>query len=145
MAQNDDAKKQEEYNNLVSQKNTASNSYQTALSQKAVLETKISRLETAKRSVQNSKEEYGRIKEKDKKDINQKRKWKGNQYDFFINNSTILMEKEQNYYKNIDHILDSINTEISKLENELRNKKTLLNGLLNTINTLATQIENFFN
>lgn len=117
-------------------------------SERAAVRKKIERLKTAKQNVSNVK---NNMAEPAKTYITNKLgthsdTWAGDVYNsvYEIHQLGINM-RYQNYYDDVDYILDSICDEITRLENENRNLGVLLNGVINTLNSIGNEIEKWMN
>lgn len=103
-------------------------------------EKKIQKLETAKKSVKEVKEEL----RNNKIDINCD-EWKGinaNNYRDFIDNT---IDEFNEYYSLVDDVEDSINDEITRLQNEIYNNEPIIGKLKVLLNSLKNEVENIFN
>ncbi len=136
----------QEYNNLVSQKRSAQSQYSSCETRIENYDYLLRRLRSAKESIADLKDAFKDIKKSDKKTYEEKHDWKGTTHSTFGSKVSSLNTENENYYKNsIDYVLDSINNEITRLENERMNEYGLLGRLGSWINSLANKIENFFN
>lgn len=133
------------YEQLVCEKETAERNKAEAENTKRAIENKIDRLNTVKSTLAGLYESYSGINTSVKKVVDQDYEWKGSNYDSFSNNGSLLVSASKQYYKNIDEARDSINSEITRLENEIHKQILLIGSLVALINTLASKIENFFN
>lgn len=135
-----------EYNQLVSEKTSAESQYSACEGRIEDCEYLLRRLRAAKRSITELKGEFKTNKKLDKKLHEESHDWKGSTYNSFSSKMETLREENENYYKHsIDHILDSLNNEITNVENRHMQEYGLLGQLGSWINSLANKIENFFN
>lgn len=56
-----------------------------------------------------------------------------------------MVGKDKKYIDVVDDIMDDINIEIAKLENDFNGQSTLIGKLSGQLNILNTKIQNFFN
>ncbi len=106
----------------------------------------LNRLKRYKKEVENQKEEFYLIIKDDKNNSKKKDCWKGASFDKFNNIMDDVLEEDYKYYNNcLDGILDSINDEMTRLENEILSKLGIIGKLSSWVNSLSNEIENFFN
>lgn len=135
-----------EYDNLVSQKSSAQSQYNACSSRIENCDYLLRRLRSAKESIVELKEAFKVNKKLDKNLHEEKHDWKGSTYSSFSSKMSSLIDVNDIYYKDsIDHILDSLNDEITRIENQRMSEYGLLGRLGSWINSLANKIENFFN
>lgn len=107
---------------------------------------KLDRLYPVKRVLAGEKSDFKTIKKDTKKYIEDDYEWLGSAYTEFLSKGEELNDECENFYKEqLDRVLDELNNEITRLENEISNKFGLLGRLGSEINSLANKIENFFN
>ena len=136
----------QEYDNLVSQKRNAQSQYNSCSSRIENCDYLLRRLRPAKESIEELKSSFKSNKKLDKKLLDEKRDWEGSTCNSFVSKMDAVVDDNENYYKySIDHILDSINNEITRIENQRLQEYGLLGRLGSWINSLANKIENFFN
>lgn len=136
----------QEYNSLLSQKRYAQSQYSSCESRIENCDYLIRRLRRAKESISELKDTFNDTKKSDKRISQRKHEWKGDTYSTFKFKADDVNTQNNIYYKNsIDYVLDSINNEITRLENQRMNEYGLLGRLGSRINSLANAIENFFN
>lgn len=136
----------QEYDNLVSQKRNAQSQYNSCSSRIENCDYLLRRLRPAKESIEELKSSFKSNKKLDKRLLDEKREWEGSTCSSFISKMDAVVDDNENYYKHsIDHILDSINNEITRIENQRLQEYGLLGRLGSWINSLANKIENFFN
>lgn len=135
-----------EYDRLVSQKSSAQSQYNACSSRIENCDYLLRRLRPAKESIVELKEAFKNNKKVDKNLYDEKHEWKGSTYDLFISKMSALIEANDIYYKNsVDYVLDSLNDEITRIENQRMKDYGLLGKLGSWINSLSNEIENFFN
>ena len=135
-----------EYDSLVSQKNSTQRQYNACEDRIEDYDELLRRLRAAKDSVAELKDDFKDNKKLDKKMKKEKRKWKGSTNDKFISKMETLIEGNDDYYKkSLDKVHDSLNNEITRIENLRMEEKGLLGKLGATLNSLGNKIENFFN
>lgn len=135
-----------EYDSLVNQKKSKQREYNDCEDRIDDCNAKLRRLRAAKESIADLKSDFKDNKKLDKKMKKEERKWEGSTNDTFKSKMDVLIDTNDDYYKySIDYTLDSINNEITRLENVKLSEKGLLGRLGASINSLANKIENFFN
>ncbi len=136
----------QEYNRLCRQKRNAQSNYNSCASRIENCDYLLGRLRKAKESISDLKDTFKTIKKSDKKSLDGKHEWKGSTYNALSGKVSSMNETNDSYYNNsIDYVLDSINNEITRIENERMSEYGLLGELGSWINSLANKIENFFN
>lgn len=137
-----------ELDNLRSQQSAYTNQKRGYEASRAEIKEKIERLKEAKRLVTNVKDNQV---EADKAYIAGKLgvhadTWAGKNYnDVQDIHQTEINVRYENYYNDVDYILDMICDEITGLENENRNLGYLLNSVINALNNIANEIEKWLN
>ena len=139
-----DSKKQQEYQGLKDQKYSLSQRIDNLIKEKESILEKKRRLEAVYKAIDELKDQAKDAKKTDKK-VNNKREWKGQNYNKFDHSREEMVTKDKNYIDIIDDIMDDINIEIAKLENEFNGQSTLIGKLSGQLNILNTKIQNFFN
>ncbi|MBM6694901.1 DUF5082 family protein [Pseudoflavonifractor capillosus] len=135
-----------EYDRLVSQKSSAQSQYNACSSRIEDCDYLLRRLRPAKESIVELKEAFKSNRNADKDLYDEKHDWKGSTYNLFNAKMSTLIEVNDIYYKDsIDHVLDSLNDEITRIENQRMREYGLLGRLGSWINNLSNEIENFFN
>lgn len=135
-----------EYNKLVNEKRNAQKQYNACKDRIEDCNYLIQRLKRAKSTLTEQKSNYKSIKQQDSATISKNYKWEGTQYNRFKTLGNSLLDEDNYYYKNeIDRVLDSINDEITRLENQQMKDYGVLGQLGSWINSLGNKIENFFN
>lgn len=135
-----------DYNKLINQKSNAQARYNSCKSRIENCDYLLSRLRPAKESIKELKFAFKKTKKADKVLCGGKYSWRGSTYDEFDLKMMDLMHTNDAYYiGSIDYVLDSINNEITRIENQRLSEYGLLGQLGSWINSLSNQIENFFN
>lgn len=135
-----------EYNRLVRQRRNARSQYNACSDRIENYDYLIRRLKSAKERVAEQKRTFNTINKEDKKIYKEKYDWEGQKYNSFKIKGEVATDFNDDYYKNtLDYVLDSINNEITRLQNERMEEYGLLGQLGSKINSLGTKIENFFN
>lgn len=135
-----------EYDRLVGEKSNAQAQYDSCEDRIEDCDYLLRRLRSVKESIVELKGEFKNNKKLDKKLHEEDHDWKGSTYNSFSSKMTSLRETNETYYKDsIDHVLDSLNNEITRIENQRMSEYGLLGQLGSWINNLANKIENFFN
>lgn len=135
-----------EYDNLVREKSNAQSQYNTCSSRIENCDYLLRRLRPAKESISELKEAFKNNKKLDQNMSEENHDWKGSTYNTFNSKMNTLIDVNDRYYKNsIDYILDSLNDEITRIENLRMSEYGLLGKLGSWINSLENKIENFFN
>ena len=140
----DDSKKQQEYQGLKNQKYSLSQSIENLIKEKESIVEKKRRLEVVYKAIDELKDQAKNAKKTDKK-VNNKKEWRGQNYNKFDHSREEMVTKDKNYIDIIDDIMDDINIEIAKLENDFYGHSTLLGKLSGQLNILDAKIRNFFN
>ena len=135
-----------EYDSLVSQKSSAQSQYNACSLRIENCDYLLRRLRLAKESIVELKEAFKSNKKLDKNLREERRDWKGSTNNSFSTKMSTLVDVNDSYYKDsIDHILDSLNNEITRIENQRMSEYGLLGRIGSWINSLANKIENFCN
>lgn len=135
-----------EYDKLVSQKRSAQSRYNSCQSRIDNCNYLLRRLRKAKESISDLKKSFKDNKKLDEKLRKEKCDWEGLTYDSFKSKMSTLIDTNDDYFKgSIDKVLDSLNNEITRIENKRMSEYGLLGELGSWINSLANKIENFFN
>ncbi len=139
-------KDDKEYKKLVSQKSAAQSQYNSCEARIENCEYLLKRLKPVKEDLTELKKEFKSNKKTDSRLKDKKYKWKGSKYSDFDYRMETVVEANDSYYKgSIDYVLDSLNDEITRIENQRLNELGLLGRLGSMINSLANEIENLFN
>lgn len=131
---------------LERQRSDVSNRIQRTNNEIAAIERKIERLNAVKKKVSSIKEVAKQLKDSASKNRVAKEvglDWKGKNYD---NYASYLDGEVKNDFRDyidggIDGCLDRIVDEITKYENEIISKRTILSGLWTSFNNLSGWIE----
>ena len=134
-----------EYDNLVRQKDSAQSQYNACSSRIEECDYLLRRLRPAKEAIVDLKSAFKSNKKVDKKIYNDKHEWEGSTYDSFKSKMSYALETDEIYFDSIDSVLDALNNEITRVENERMKEYGLLGEIGSWINSLANKIENFFN
>lgn len=135
-----------EYDSLVVQKTSAQSQYNACSLRIENYDYLLHRLRSAKESIVELKEAFKSNKKLDEILQEEKSDWKGSTYNSFSIKMSTLIDVNDSYYKDsIDYILDSLNNEITRIENQRMSEYGLLGRIGSVINNLANKIENFFN
>lgn len=138
--------KQEEYNELLREQEQTQSAYNSTEAKIEELEHILKRLKAAKTEISDMKRDYKDIKKSNKNIINEDYEWTGSNYDEFLAKGSSLMDEDTYYYKHVlDHVLDSLNDEITDIENKKNEQYGILGDLLSALNSIGNAIENFFN
>lgn len=140
MAQND------EYDSLCRQRDQTRAAYRRSEDKIEYYDYLLGRLRPVKNTVSGLKDSFRDIKRTDEKLMDAKREWTGQQYsDFLVKGADV--EGSNNYYYTyvLDHVLDELNNEITRIENLRLKEYGILGSLGAKLNSLANAIENFFN
>ena len=132
-----------DYNNLVAQRNRLQQQVNDAKRSNQSIDQKIARLEEADRKMASQKQAYGAVKGREKSYVNQDRRWKGNCCNYCKSLAEDLKKKDDNYYKELDRILDEIHSKLSELRGQKYGDGWFAD-LRRRIDRIGTQIENFF-
>ena len=111
------------------------------------LDGQISRLMGARQRISEIKSQYLTIKNNENNALikTESWKWKGKKFDEYNNNKAPNVFREtNNYYKDIDKILDAINMRISELQNQ-KYSDDFIGNILKSLNSLHHQLQNLFN
>ncbi len=136
----------EDYDSLVREKRNAESKCRAAQGRIASNNAKLSRLRTAQKRVTEQKADFKDILKTDKKVIQGSYSWQGSTFNSFQSKGDTIISENSGYYKHsLDYVLDGINDEITRLENQNMNEYGLIGRLGSLINSLANEIENFFN
>lgn len=135
-----------EYHSLVNQKTNAQAQYKACETRIKNYDYLLSRLKPSKNALSELKESFKGCNKIDKDLYKDKFEWKGSTYNDFSLRMENLIDVNKEYLKHsLDRILDSINDEITRIENKKMEDYGLLGRLGSWINSLANKIENFFN
>ena len=131
---------------LRSQKWSAEQQYGACQERIRDCEKKLESLKPAKERIAAAKDAFRDIRRQEKRELNESTDWKGSTKQDFKNRISDILDENDLYYSDtLDTALDSINDEITRLENKVMEEYGLLGRLGSWINSLANEIENFFN
>lgn len=135
-----------EYQALLSRKEEKQREYRDCQKKIEEYDYLLKRLRPARDAVSQQKRTFRKIKNEDEKIIEKRYKWSGERYDQFRINGACIKTEDRYYCDNIlDHVLDSLNNEITRIENLKMSKYALLGQLGSAINSLSNSIRNYFN
>ena len=135
-----------EYQTLLNKQSETRSEYTACENRIGEYDYLLGRLRPVKQTLQEQKSNFSSIKKSDKNIINEKYAWKGVNYNDFKSSGDELEQVNNDYYKNtLDYLLDSINDEITRIENKRMQEKSLLGYLGSALNSIANEIENFLN
>ncbi len=135
-----------EYNRLVRQKASAQAQYKSSKANIEECEYTLRRLRAAKQSIEEIKSAYKDVKQSDERVRGMDHKWLGQTFHQFDAKLLSVVQTNDKYYSDsIDYVLDTLNNEITNLENEKMRENGILGELASWINNLTNKIENFFN
>lgn len=120
--------------------------YRAAKKRMAHYEGLLERLKPVKKEISSLK--YAFLYDVKKPDAHNKESdlWVGEQYRGFQRDIEALESENDNYYRgSLDYILDALNDEITRVENLYLAEQGLVGRLAGVINSLANEVENFFN
>lgn len=140
MPQND------EYNSLCRQRDNTRNAYNNSERKIEEYDYLLGRLRPVKNTVSSLKDRYKQIKKDDARLMDKKREWDGQTHsDFQVLGQDVEGSNEYYYKYVLDHVLDSLNDEITRIENLRLKEYGILGQLGAKLNSLVNAIENFFN
>lgn len=136
----------DEYNSLLAQQSAKQAEYNACSSRIGRCDYLLGRLRPVKEAVAAKKREFDSIQKEDKRITKSKQSWKGENYRSYQSKGAELLNEDNSFYiRTMDHILDSLNNEITRIENERLSEYGLLGRIGAALNSLANKIENFFN
>lgn len=137
---------QAEYDSLVNQRKNARARRDACQRRINEYDYLLGRLRPAKESIADLKKDFKKNKKADEKLYDKKHDWEGSTYNSFKSKMGTLMSENESYYKySLDHVLDSLNNEITRIENLRLKEYGLLGEIGSWINSLSNKIENFWN
>lgn len=136
----------EEYNSLVNQKESKQRQYNATQDRIEECDYLLRRLKKAKETLSSQKSTFRKIKRADQDLVDKGYDWTGSTHSAFLSKGG-SMEQEDEYYlgHSLDYVLDSLNNEITRIENKRNREYGILGELASAINWLGNKIENFFN
>lgn len=121
-------------------------SYEAQLAElKAEQKQKIARLEAAYDYITTIKSDFKTVKKQVTSYIEEDRQWAGENKETMDGHMTTYSSYNITYYKYIDDVHDTINNEITALENEMREGTGIFANLVSTINSIGTALQNWLN
>ena len=143
---NNQTKDTAEYNRLVNKKAAKQAEKQACQKRIDNYDYLLRRLRPARDTVSELKSTFRTIKKEDKEIAEGKYKWSGQQYSKFKQKGNNIKSEDTYYCDNtLDHVLDSLNNEITRIENEKLKEVRLIGDLAAAINSISNSIRNFFN
>jgi len=130
---------------LYKQRSLAYEQKEDCENKKAYMKDRIERLKAAKAKVSTIKLQVPELRMKASW-LQAPQLWEGDkcaQYQEVVRDE--LLAGFSTYYNHTDDVLDAINNEITRLQNESREIDGVIGSLLNSISYIGTAIENFFN
>lgn len=138
--------KEKEYKALKAQQRTARNRYQASQERIEDYDYRIRRLKRTKETVREQKSRFKSLKKEDERVVEAKRSWEGETQKRFKEKASEMIDENDYFYKHsLDHVLDGVNDEITRLENKRNAEYGVLGDIASLLNSLANRIENFFN
>lgn len=135
-----------EYNRLVNRRAAKRREKAACEERIAKCDNLLARLRQVRNQVSNLKDDFKQTKKTDKKLSKEKFDWKGYTYDTFKGKMDVVKNENESYYDDsLDHVLDSLNNEITRIQNQRNSEYGLLGDLASAINSLSNSIRNFFN
>lgn len=133
------------YNTLIAKRDKAEQDYWNYVHVNQQLQEKIDRLKQAQHVVSEQQSDFANIRREVLRVTEDSYEWKGDNHGRFIVNHMYLICCNNSYYNAIDDVLDAINHEITRLENQLHDNeshmhclKILKLDLLNSIKKLGS-------
>lgn len=138
---------QRSINNQIQNERSQMSYYQ---SRNQELEGKRQRLSAAYERVKEIKSQYYWINRRENEELidNSDEIWKGNKFNTYKNGTQYVKAIDygiDEYYKDIDKILDAINMRRAEIENEIIGNESIIGRIVGTINSLMHQLQNLFN
>ena len=104
------------------------------------LREEVERLKEARNQVRRLKGDYKEISSQVKKTVNGHHDWKGNRYDRGKRLMNTIVQEDKSAVAAIDRALDTLEREITRKQNEINGNTTLIQRLVNSINSLWAEI-----
>lgn len=135
------------YNSLLAQKDEAQAQYNSCESRIEDYDYIIEKLKKAYQDIGTIKSEFiNDVRNADSDIKDEKREWKGSNYDEFDEKMSSLDETEEGYANDsIDFIMDSLNDEITRLKNKQLEEYGILGDIGAWLNNLGNKLDNLFN
>lgn len=134
------------YEELLAEKENLENQKKSSEEKQEEYSYILSRLNRAKESIAELKKSFQANKKKDEEIEVNSENWSGSCCDEFKTKLSTLKEENNNYYSNtLDYVLDSLNNEITRVENLNLEQGNIFSWVLQRLNELANKIENWTN
>ncbi len=138
--------KNDEYDSLCRERDRTQRAYSNSEQKIEDYDYLLGRLRPVKNTVSDLKDRFRDIKKADEKLLDEKREWTGQKYSDFLVKGQDVEGCNSYYHKYVlDHVLDALNDEITRIENLRLEEYGLLGRLGAKLNSLGNAIENFFN
>lgn len=109
-------------------------------------EDRLSRLRPVKDALREKKAQFRSIQTQDTNTIQEGHIWQGETHERFLSKGNHLLAEDASFLDaGLDCALDEINNEITRQENKYLHEYGLLGDLVSLFNSLANQVENYFN
>ena len=106
---------------------------------------KRERLEKVRDTIEIEEKACGKLVKSEKKFLEKKRKWKGNNYNIYEGNVLELSTNNDDYDYDLNCMLDDINTEIALLKVQIGQRTGFISSLKSSAEYWGTQIGNLLN
>ena len=138
---------QKEYAGLEQQQKNTQKKINSCEDRIETLDDKIARLKKIKEEIADLKKNFrDDVYKEDKSERRAKVNTQGDEYTDLVNELQDMENADDAYYDNtLDGVHDSINNEITRLENKRSEEYGILGDLYSWFNSLGNKIENFFN
>lgn len=136
-----------EYDKLLDEKSRRQREYNACSSRIDDCNYLIERLRAARDTVSDLKDQFkNEVRYNDKGVKNDEPEWTGSTHTTYLSKMESLVTINESYYDDtLDYVLDSLNTEITRIKNIKNDELGVLGWLGDRINNLGNMIENFFN
>ena len=105
----------------------------------------LDRLRQARTQIKKAKDDYRSISKTVKGKVKEKREWKGERCDEGRSDMDSLIAQDDAAIRSIDQALDTIEMDISRVENELIGNKTMIQQLVTSVNSLRHRLKTIDN
>lgn len=109
------------------------------------LEGQLSRIRRAKKTISQAKNDYKRLRDSTQKVLNNRDKWKGEQYEKCESAFRDVEYADDNAVSRIDQVLDALERAEGEYERKMNSNKGLIRSLQNGINWAWHEIKTVFN
>lgn len=109
------------------------------------LEGQLSRIRRAKKTISQAKNDYKRLRDSTQKVLNNRDKWKGEQYEKCESAFRDVEYADDNAVSRIDQVLDALERAEGEYERKMNSNKGLIRSLQNGINWAWHEIKTLFN